>query len=68
MVQMLDDKNLSLVMRDARENGKYALEILREHLLVRGIMVKTFTSWIKSPYLPEMFVFDLLINKKIGPT
>ncbi|KAL4005186.1 hypothetical protein ACER0C_004899 [Sarotherodon galilaeus] len=31
LVQCLDDKSLSLVMRDARNNGRKALEILREH-------------------------------------
>src|SRR6218665_3205982 len=33
LIQCLDDRSLSLVMRDARDNGKKALEILREHYL-----------------------------------
>src|SRR6218665_1799002 len=33
LIQCLDDRSLSLVIRDARANGKKALEILREHYL-----------------------------------
>src|SRR6218665_499403 len=33
LIQCLDDRRLSLVIRDARNNGKKALEILREHYL-----------------------------------
>ena len=31
LIQFLDDKSLSLVMRDAMDDGKKALEILRQH-------------------------------------
>ena len=33
LVQLLDDTSLSLVIRDAKDDGKKALEILREHYL-----------------------------------
>ena len=33
LIQYLDDKNLSLVIREARVNGRKALTILREHYL-----------------------------------
>src|SRR6218665_2937240 len=33
LIQCLDDRSLSLVIRDAKDNGKKALEILREHYL-----------------------------------
>ena len=33
LVQLLDDTSLSLVIRDAKDNGKKALKILREHYL-----------------------------------
>ena len=36
MVQFLDDRSLSLVMRDANNKGKEALEILRQHYLGTG--------------------------------
>ena len=32
----LDNKSLSLVIRDARDNGRKALRILREHYLSKG--------------------------------
>ena len=36
LIQFLDDKSLSLVIRDARDNGKKALTILREYYLLKG--------------------------------
>ena len=33
MVQLLDDKSLSLIIRDAKNDGRQALEILRQHYL-----------------------------------
>ena len=36
LIQFLDDKSLSLVMRDAMDNGKKALEILRQHYAGSG--------------------------------
>ena len=35
LVQCLDDRSLSLVLRDAKDNGREALKILREHYLSR---------------------------------
>ena len=36
LIQYLDDKSLSLVIRDAWDNGRKALTILREHYLSKG--------------------------------
>ena len=36
IVQLLDDRSLSLVMRDGKDDGKKALDILREHYAGRG--------------------------------
>ena len=36
LIQLLDDRSLALSMRDARDNGKKALEILREHYMGQG--------------------------------
>ena len=36
LIQFLDDKSLSLVMRDAKDDGKKALEILRQHYAGSG--------------------------------
>ena len=36
LIHYLDDRSLSLVIRDARDDGREALQILREHYLGRG--------------------------------
>ena len=36
IVQFLDNRSLSLIMRDAKDDGRRALEILREHYAGRG--------------------------------
>ncbi|XP_070404387.1 uncharacterized protein [Nothobranchius furzeri] len=36
MIQFLDDKSLSLIMRDAPDNGRRALKILRDYYAGRG--------------------------------
>ncbi len=36
LVQILDDRSLSLIIRDARDNGREALRILRQHYLPKG--------------------------------
>ncbi|GFR75126.1 CCHC-type zinc finger, nucleic acid binding protein a [Elysia marginata] len=36
LVQVLDDRSLSLIIRDARNDGRAALRILREHYQPRG--------------------------------
>ena len=36
LIQCLDDRSLSLLMRDAKNNGRKALKILREHYLSKG--------------------------------
>ena len=33
LVLMLDDRSISLIMRDAKDNGRKAIEILRDHFL-----------------------------------
>ena len=36
LIQCLDDRSLSLIMREARDDGRKALGILREHYLGRS--------------------------------
>ena len=36
IVQCLDDRSLTLVMRDAKDDGRKAIEILREHYVGKG--------------------------------
>ncbi|KAL3067505.1 hypothetical protein OYC64_017267 [Pagothenia borchgrevinki] len=36
LMQVLDDKSLSLIMREAADNGRKALQILRDHYAGKG--------------------------------
>lgn len=36
LIQVLDDRSLALVMRDAKDDGKKAINILREHYMSSG--------------------------------
>ena len=36
LVQVLDDRSLSLIIRDARDDGRKAIRILRDHYLPKG--------------------------------
>ena len=36
LIQFLDDRSLSLVMQEAKDNGKKALKILRDHYRGKG--------------------------------
>ena len=36
LIQLLDDRSLSLIIRDAKDDGRKALKILREHYLGTG--------------------------------
>ena len=36
LVQVLDDRSLSLILRDAKDNGRKALKILRDHYIGSG--------------------------------
>lgn len=36
LIQFLDDKSLSLIMRDAPDDGRKALQILRQHFAGTG--------------------------------
>ena len=36
IIQYLDDRSLTLVMRDAKDDGRKAIEILREHYAGKG--------------------------------
>lgn len=36
LVQVLDDRSLSLIIRDAKNDGRAAIKILRQHYLPKG--------------------------------
>ena len=55
LIQFLDDKSLALVMRDAREDGRKALKILRAHYAGTGkpriiSLYTELTSLVKSEH------------------
>ena len=53
LIQVLDDRSLSLVIRDAADDGRKALAILREHYLSKGkprvISLYTELTSLKNP-------------------
>eukprot|EP00795_Rhopilema_esculentum_P006613 gene6613-12151_t len=64
LIQFLDDKSLSLIMRDAVDDGRNALKILRAHYAGTGkpriiSLYTELTSLIKSP---EESVTDYVIR------
>ena len=36
LIQFLDDRSLGIVMRDAKDNGRHALQLLRQHYAGRS--------------------------------
>lgn len=36
LIQFLDDRSLSLIMREAKDNGRRALQIMQEHYFSKG--------------------------------
>ena len=63
LIQYLDDKSLSLVMRDARDNGRKALAILREHYLSKEkpevISLSTELTFLRSE---SEYITDYIIR------
>ena len=54
LLQCLDDKSISLIMREAKDDGRKALVILRKHYLLRGkpriiALYTELTSLVKKP-------------------
>ena len=64
LIQYLDDKNLSLVIRDARDNGRKALTILRECYLSKGKpkVISLYTELISLRRLESGFITDYIIR------
>ena len=69
IIQCLDDKSLSLIMRDAKDDGRKALAMLRKHYLSRGkpriiALYTELTSLVKDT---KETVTDYLIRTKEKP-
>ena len=62
-IQYLDDKSLSLIMRDAKDNRRKALGILREHYLSKR-MPKVISLYTDLTFLKRLeSVFYKLYNE-----
>ena len=66
LVQFLDDKSLSLIIRDARDDGKQALEILRNHYIgnSKPIIIALYTELTSLKMAPEETVTHYIIRSE----
>ena len=64
LIQYLDDKSLSLVIRDAWDNGRKALTIFREHYLSKGKpkVIFLYTELTSLRRLESESIADFLIR------
>lgn len=64
IVQMIDDRSLSLIIRDAKENGRKALEILREYYTSSGKpkVIALYTELTSLKLQPNEGVTDYMIR------
>ena len=64
LIQFLDDCSLSLIMRDACDNGRKALEILREHYAAKGKprIISLYTALTSLCKLPLESITNYMIK------
>lgn len=63
LIQCIDDRSLSLIMRDAKDDGKNALKILREHYLPKGKpRIITLYTELTSLKLQKETITDFIIR------
>jgi len=64
LIQFLDDKSLSLVMRDALDDGRKALKILKEHYAGTGKprIISLYTELTSLSMTPNETVTDYIIH------
>lgn len=70
LVQCLDDRSLSLILRDAVDDGRKALKILREHYLGSGKprIIALYTELTTLVMKAEESVTDYLIRAETAST
>lgn len=70
LIQVLDDRSLSLVMRDARDDRRKALEILREHYAGKGKprVISLYTELTSLQKTPSESVTDYMIRAETAIT
>ena len=64
LVQCLDDRSLALVIRDAKDNGREALKILRQHYLSQGKprVIALYTELTSLSKKPSETITDYVIR------
>ena len=64
LVQCLDDRSLSLVIREAKDDGRKAIGILREHYLSKGKprIISLYTELTSLMKLADESVTDYMIR------
>ena len=71
IIQYLDDKSLSLVIRNARDNRRKALKILREHYLSKGkpevisLYTELTSLWLESESITDYIIRIETISKAL---
>ena len=70
LIQFLDDKSLSLVMRDAADDGRKAVQILRDHHASQGKprVIALYTEITSLKKEPEETVTDYIIRAERAVT
>ena len=70
LILLLDDKSLSLVMRDAPDNGRKALQILREYYAGRGKprIINLYTTLTSLHKANDESVMDYIIRAETAIT
>ena len=70
LIQYLDDRSLSLVIRDAANDGRKALGILREHYLSKGKprVISLYTELTSLKKLADESVTDYMLRAETAAT
>ena len=70
LVQFLDDRSLSLVMRDAKDDGRAALKILRGHYLSKSKpkVIALYTELTSLVKVSDETVTDYVIRAQTAAT
>ena len=70
LIQFLDDKNLSFIMREVTDNGREALRILRDHYAdkVKHWIISLYTELTLLEKQPNESVSDYIIRTEVRLT
>ena len=70
LVQFLDDRSLSLIIRDAKNDGKKAIEILRSHYLGKGMprVLNLYTQLTSLKMMEKENTTDYMVRAETAAT